>query len=235
MAMLRALVRELRESIKDSGKAQANELRQLLAATLAGARGDGVMGLATGRAFEWGYQKPTPIYYPVCLSDSPALHSPVSNDSNRKQEWWVKTIRNISEITPDDVGLVDVMDVYQDNTFRFEAEWKRSKALASRPSAFSELLERTRPSAHTRRIDHPGTRATRSLPVSPAPTPGPGRGTAKPRVNETEPEILTNNELSQWLHHSVSDPKKTHVPVPCPTLPTKGLLFACSQLTATLS
>lgn len=67
IAMLRVLVQQLKESIKESGKVQASEIQQILAASLAGAKSDGVIGLAAGRAFEWGYQKPDPIYYPVCV------------------------------------------------------------------------------------------------------------------------------------------------------------------------
>ena len=68
MAMMGMLVQQLRRSIEDSGKAQANEIRQLLATSLASAGGDGMMGLAAGKPFEWIYKRPAENYYPVSFS-----------------------------------------------------------------------------------------------------------------------------------------------------------------------
>lgn len=65
IAMLNTLVQQLRQSVDQSGKAQASEIRQLMATSLASVTGDGMMDLVSGKPFEWMYQKPSAVFYPV--------------------------------------------------------------------------------------------------------------------------------------------------------------------------
>ncbi|KAM7206548.1 hypothetical protein V8F20_002674 [Naviculisporaceae sp. PSN 640] len=189
IAMLRILVQQLKESIKESGKAQAAEIQQIVAASLAGAKSDGMIGLASGRAFEWAYHKPDPIYYP---------------------EWWVKAIGDASNVVIDDVNLLDVIDVYQNDKFLFEAKWKRSDTLlAPRPTPTPKVRDTLEPSAlgprmRSSRVVDTRVTGTRSLPVTPVRGPGretPGLASEK----AAEPQILTNDELLKTLNHSLLD------------------------------
>lgn len=132
---------------------------------------------------------------------------PLDLTTESEQDWWVKAIDDTRGMVMDDVNMLDVIDVYQNDEFLFEAIWKRSKPmLAPRrfPTATStEILEGSRlgPRARSARaVDSRGA-PTRSL-LSP-PVLGPGRETPGLTKEETEPQILTNNELWRTLNHSV--------------------------------
>ncbi|KAM7213096.1 hypothetical protein V8F06_011519 [Rhypophila decipiens] len=180
VAMLRVLVQQLKQSIEDSGKAQAYEIRQLIATSLATAGGDGIVGLATGKPFEWIYRQPAAVYYP---------------------EWWVKSTADNAGIYLDDLDLLDVIDVSQTNLFTFEASWKRTKAL---PLIMGHPEE-----SHLARLTSitGRSRTAATTPLAVTPVPAMGREPSRPVTDLGGPKvnIVTSEDFLKTLGQSLLD------------------------------